>query len=124
MATDKIPQPYALDGVLTQAGLTPNSGVTILGGGYAKVGALVVVYLRLSVTAQISTSTAFISGFPTVRASGINAGESIVAVASGLKGTGVTMLQRGAIFNGNTTTSAVIPANTTLVLSCVYFTDD
>jgi hypothetical protein len=59
----------SLKGTLTNntyitTGLTPHNDVTIVAGGYVRVGKVIFINIRLTVTATISAYSVLVNGFP------------------------------------------------------------
>ena len=53
---------------LSTSGLTQNSKAGITAGGYARIGKLVVVNIRVNVTEELTAGQSIVSGFPVMNA--------------------------------------------------------
>lgn len=124
--SDSTYQPFALSNAELTASLIPTTytvptgstqyGVTILSGGYFKVGKLCVVNVRITNTNAIPNNTYFLYDLPeAVIAEGVVAGSSICALSN--KGLYLTVTTQGNVLNAS---GAQINAGETFVLSGCY----
>lgn len=88
---------------------------TYVAGGYCKIGSLVIVNMRITITGAIATSVVFITGFPKP----IDENTNMVQVSNNVNG-GFTLKTDGSLSNGSTGLSS----GNAVLFSVAYLTRD
>jgi hypothetical protein len=108
---------YSTDGLAFSSSYS--SGSSILGGGYCKIGRLVIVNMRITVGTTVPAGQVFMTGFPAVLST-LSSTTGVVAMSASNPDVSVSMQVRGYIVNGSSSSS--LSGN--YMLSAVYLTSE